>query len=240
MRRKSKFRKARVRWLADSSWRSISTGQRITGAGSQFGTIPLMSTATEPVPTALVPGNTSRSDVDSLILDHISGKVDWNIRGNGGNTGDVDAGGDWMFHIRMAIIIAPTATSSGLVGQTPILDGEGAVSPAEFLNPGGTIPWFLQGSWGPEGWRVLWRRSWTTLINFASGVGRDGVASCEESSPPAGYVDIKPNRILKANDNLLLAWYTTAIPFTDSGEGTCAIWYTQDLRVAAHGTQRRR
>lgn len=183
--------------------------------------------------------NTARMDGDALIIDHISGKVSWDIEGNGGDT--ADAAGNWLFALRYAIVISSLGTQPGGGGLSspffPTVDG--VAYNEEMVNPGANVPAMLQGSFGPEGFRVLWRRSWQIMVNFATGFGRDGIVSSEEACPPGGYVDIKPKRILRGNESLMLVWYHQAIGLTGA-ENSARVWTGHDLRIAGHNTLRRR
>lgn len=183
-------------------------------------------------PLALFSGSAyERTEPDCLILDHIHGKVFWDIEGNDGVGGHADAAGNWMFVIRMAIVVVGGETTG--------------TNPANFLfgptaiDPGATYPLFMQGSNAPDGFRCLWRRSWQTVVNFATGFGRDGIVSSEQAASPGGYVDIKPHRIMRPTEKIELWYEATAIGLSGASD-SARVWFSHDLRTAAHNTQRRR
>lgn len=242
MRRFSK-RKRTVRYLPDQSWASSAVGSRLSPNTSGGGELDLLQ-ARGGWPSSLnastvLLGNQERTDDDALIIDRISGKIFWDIEGNGGNVGDADAAGNWLFELRMAIFIRGTTPDTG-TGAPDVPSVAGEAFGNALLNPGANHPVMLLGSLGqPDGWRVLWRRSWQVLVNFASGFGRDGIVSSEQSAIPGPWVHIKPKRILRPTEQLLLGYYSTAVGLVGA-ENPVRIWYNHDLRVAAHNTSRRR
>lgn len=247
-RRRKSARKRNVRWLPNNSFLSDVSSIRANFAGGPFNsgtfTKDLILGGGNSVPTALdvtgglpSPANAARTNTDNLIIDHISGQVFWGLEG-AGNDGDQDASGTWIWAIRMAILILPMGTSfAGGNATAEELDGVGGDS-IHSLDPGANINWVLQGSFGPDGLRCLWRRSWMLVTEFSADVTDQNV-NVVELTPPAGYVDIKPKRLLKGNDRLVVASQVTALPGTGAA-GYAKYWWSHDLRPAAHTTMRRR
>lgn len=237
-------RKSTVRWLPDKSFFDVLTGIPLSNANTASPTstqLILFGIAEgDPAPAALSQAvrGLNRTEVDALIVDHIKGKVSWSIESNDGGPESADAAGIWRYVIRAAIAILPTATT-GATGTGGDLVQSGGSSIHD-INPGATVPWVNQGSFGPDGVRCLWRRSWFLSVDWEAGAQATGtLVSNEDACPPGPYLDIKPRRILKANDELNLLFQVTSIA-GPGASGSSRVFYGHDLRVAAHNTKRRR
>lgn len=240
MRRFKKRRRSTVRWMPDQSafsqfvFKGLSNPN--TEGSTTFTDIPLVP---EGSPTALAPGGSgplglSRIQPESLIVDHITGKVCWSIVNNDNGESAVDAGGTWLYQIRTAIIIAGAATDSS---GNPDLEGQlGTGNPIINLSPGANIPTNNQGSFVPDGVRFLWRRNWFLAIDWSEA---GASINNEETCPPGPYLDIKPKRLLRPNELLRFAMQVTSVGGTGA-DGTSGVYIAPDLRWAAHNTTRRR
>lgn len=251
-------RRSTVRWLTDESGFAQVTGLPLTGPLDSNGTeMDLIPEFTQPGSLAqqgaagALHSNFSREEDESLIIDHIKGKVGWTLEGNDGVGGAVDAGGRWIHLIRAAIAIVPRTFDpsgaalaqavapelvAGIAGTT--LSGVNLAK--TLIDPSSQLNLVQQGSHQPDGVRFLWRRMWMTSM-FWSGASNagDGPETSEGCCPPGPYVDIKPKRLLRANDKLVLVFVTQALPGVGA-DGTARVWVSHDLRVAAHNTRRRR
>lgn len=238
MRRK---RKSTVRWLPDLSAFSQLKSHDWTSAGGIFETsIPLMAEAggfSTSLDSSSPTINTARYSpgLESLIIDHIKGKVAWTILGDAqGESGPLpDATGIWMYLIGMAITFEGTASEPGT--DTPAELSAGTTT-IHSIDPGAVIPWINFGSQTPDGVRCVWRRHWMLGVDWSAG---EAAINLETMSPPAGYIDIKPKRLLRPSEQLLLRCRATAFG-TVAAEGNSRIFFGHDLRTAAHNTARRR
>lgn len=244
MKRFRRRRRSVVRWLPDNS------------QFSQFSTLrmptPTASTVTSSInllalsggyPQALLPSGAagavglSRMDTDALILDHIVGKMSFNIESNGGGEGDADATGIWRYFVRMAIFIRGTASDPSSVAADALEAGGNILGS---LDPSADVPWLQQGSFVPDGLRRLWTRNWFLSIDWEAGAQATGtLVSNEDACPPGPYVDIRPKRLLRANEQLIAALQCNTFIGPGAG-GTSGIIWGPDIRVAAHNTMRRR
>lgn len=237
-------RKRLVRWLPDKSWASVVSGK---GSGTVTPGNPFVITdeqalllsvgAGDGVPEALASTSfgSGRMESDCLILDHISGQIHWGIEGNDGV--HADAAGNWSMWVGAAIWIGGGTTTAAGAAGTETLNAI-STQTAGLFNPSFDPHTMQQGSFVGDGVRVLWRRSWFMTAGFSN--SRPMPALCSSfATPPSGYVDIKPKRILRPNEKLMsgIVWYV--FPSTGSS-GSALIRWTPDLRVAAHNTTRRR
>lgn len=241
--RKRGRRKANVRWLPDQSWFSYLQTARFSGLVVDTPTIQTQQTELvqgggETALQTTVMANLVRTQEDSLIIDHVSGRIHWDFLGNGGDGGDQDAQGDVLLGVGSAIWIGPKMTESG-GSQTQVLTAFGdSLTNAAILDPSHADRVTQLGSFGPDGVRILWRRTWAQLVSFQQGFVDQAIGS-EYVVPPGNYVDIKPRRLLRGNDSLLIGMMFYILPLTGFSGTLKALW-TPDFRVAAHNTRRRR
>lgn len=243
-----KRRKALVRWLPDNSCFSEVTGLALSGPTQEAATAKRLIQGTGGAPTALLAGAAggpaARMMTDNVILDHIKGKLSWNLEGNNGVEGSQDADGMWLYVIRCGIWIAPkdfdeSDSSAHDVGIN-VSGGFRSFSDAgTVLNPGADGSSMLEGSFGPDGLRVLWRRAWFISAVWNQDVDGTIMQSNEDLCPPGPYLDIKPKRLLRSADELYVGCHVQALPGVGAS-GTSRLWWGHDLRVAAHNTARRR
>lgn len=252
------FRKRRgrrrntVRWLVDNSAFSQMTRLSHTAPGqihaAQFPLLPEGTQAGSLAQEGQVAGiglsNFSRTEDDSLIIDHIGGKLTWSWENNDGGEGHQDAGGTWLHFIRAAIVISPRqkTVSGGAPGAVASMNAGGTdfSLASQVLDVGNDFDILQQGSNLPDGLRILWRRNWSFVVDWSYGYSvSGGPLNSERVCPPGPYIDIKPKRLLRANDVLQLMIFTQTVN-AFGADGTVACWVGQDLRVAAHNTARRR
>lgn len=242
------FRRKRksVRWLPDTSAFAAMTRIQIpnpnwVGPPSR---LPLLET-TGGLPYAFAPGDQFRSEAlspDNLILDHLKGKLSWNIESNSGGEG-ADASGIWRYFIRTAIVVLGRTPTPGSVQAEDLTGTDVAVLGGDVLwnlDPGATVPISTMGSLVPDGVRVLWRRNYFLSIDWEAGAQATGtLVSNEDAAPPGPYLDIKPRRILKATERIDAVVQVTTIGGPGAA-GTSALCWSPDVRIAAHNTTRRR
>lgn len=237
-----KRRRRTVRWLPDQSAFSAFAATLINTPNHVGATSSTNLLYTDGgVPYAFAPGNQFRSEglnPENLILDHIKGKLSWNIESNNGAEGAADASGIWRYVIRAAIVIQGKVVEPGTTTAVDI-QGAGGASVNE-LDPGATVPISNMGSFVPDGTRILWRRNWLLSVDWEAGAQATGtLVSNEDATPPGPYLDIKPRRLLKSSEVLHGLFQVTSIAGPGAG-GTSAVMYGWDVRVAAHNTSRRR
>lgn len=250
-RRRGRRRRASVvRWFPDTSAFSEVKGLALANTtASQYSTTRVLQG--EPGQTALLApinasagglGAIARQDTENVILDHIAGKVVWVLSGNSGTEGAQDADGDWLYCIRSAIWIGPYEVDEQSGSITAIGNALGTyfTDARTILDPGVTGAIVNQGSYGPDGVRVLWRRNWLVKATWSAADDLNPSAvSNEELCPPGPYVDLKPHRLMKANEALFVGIGVQCLPLV-GGEGTSRLNWGHDLRVAGHNTSRRR
>lgn len=235
MKRRFGRRKTSIRWLPDVSGFSQATAINIAAVSGNF--VSTTSSITllpgSPTPTALGdlsggPNNTApRQDTDCLILDHLQGKMVCYFDPK-------NAGGEWMVFVRMGIAIVGTTTRSTGAGETYSDMTDAAGDTLWTLDPGASAAQTQYGSFVSDGVRFLWRRNF--LLNYAY-----GPLGNEQCCPPGPYVDIKPRRILRPNEKLVgLCQVSTLAAGSISPTGAPALWWSPDIRIAAHNTKRRR
>lgn len=240
MKRRARQRQSQVRWLPDQSvftqthLLQFAAPNTITQTTSQE----LLYNAGG-TPDALFPGSQAfaRDAVvnRAMILDHIVGKVSWNVEGS--YQGNADASGIWRYAIRSAIMIIPKVTNA--TGTADNVTGFAGVT-TENLDPGATYPQTLFGSFVQEGVRFLWKRNWLLSIDWEAGANATGtLVSNEDACPPGPYVDIKPKRILRENEALIVCMQAQTLAGPGAG-GSSGLYWGSDLRIAAHPTMRRR
>lgn len=246
---KRRRRRSSVRWLPDNSWLSTLTGLAFNTAGPVYehtfsDQIVLGGTPDELITPGTTgwPQNFNREENDALIVDHIKGQIHIGWEGNSGGEGAADADGTWIHVVRAAIWIGSEATLSG-GGPANVSLGTETTNSGDIIPPGANVPVFLQGSFVPDGVRILWRRSFL-WVNAWSADEADAWFGTSNLTPPSGYVDIKPKRLLRPNEALNWGVHVQAHPTIlagpGAGTGTLRCWVGQDLRVAAHNTKRRR
>lgn len=242
MKRRS-YRKKRVRWLPDTSFMSQLTMQNLASPSVETATATFDLLGTPGgSPQALIDAadanslNYAREDVQNLLIDHIEGKVSWNIESSSSAEGATDASGIWRYFLRAAIVIVGLGNEANDAAVVPTFGGSALTG----IAPDATVPWVLQGSYRPDGIRCLWRRSWFISVDWEAGAQATGtLTSNEDACPPGPYVDIHPRRLLRQNERLQLAFQVTCIGGPGAG-GTSAVGWSHDLRTAAHNTFRRR
>lgn len=253
-------RRSQVRWLPDKSAFSqlhahtVDMAQSNSWEWNGFEELGWQANEAADVPTQLqtnvptggVPLNRWReaSSVNTLILDHIKGKVSWCLDAQG--PGELsDMSGRVQLVLRFGIYIAERAVidlASQYAGTIPSGATGGGLTwgyDSNMLDPGSAMPGTLFGSELPDGFRILWRRNFYITALMNEGVVVSTPESAEDCCPPGPYVDIKPKRILRPNEGLCFGWAHNVIP----GEGCTGgfrVMYAQDLRTAAHNTARRR
>lgn len=246
-------RKSNIRWLIDNSAFAQVSGYSLgSPTANNGGTIELLPHGVFDAPfqqagetAGFVSPVARMGPLDNLIISRITGKVAWAIERNSGGTGATDASGDWLFTIRQAIVMVPRSTAQltgGFAGQVTTL-GVGVETlqdPNFLLDPGDTYDTVQQGSLTTDGLRYIWRRMWLVPVSFGTGGAvPQGPMSSEVCAPPAGYVDIKPKRLLRAQDSMFLVTHVQALPGAGA-DGTARVWVGPDLRIAGHNTTRRR
>lgn len=244
-------KRSTVRWLPDNSFLEQATFLALSNPQvHSTSKILLLGSSDTPEPRQLggFPALASenvfvRDEPQSLIIDHIKGKLTWSIEGNDDVEGHADASGIWRYFIRSAIVIANTAThpnpGSGGDGEDAEIATYGGVDLTN-ISPDAHTPWVNQGSFGPEGLRCLWRRSWMLSVDWEGGAQATGtLVSNEDACPPGPYIDIKPKRLLRENEFLLALLQVTTTSGAGAG-GTSGVLWSTDLRVAGHNTKRRR
>lgn len=183
--------------------------------------------------------NAERTPIDSLIVDHISGRFHWGLEGAvGGGTPDLNG----FLHIgaMAAIWIAPTETDPATGAQGSITVGGLSAISARLWNPADSYKGFNRGSFQAEGIRLLFRRTWFFSQDFQSDVS-DFPLGSEFCPPPGSYVDIKPKRLLRGQDKLMAGMVFFVNPGVGiDNTGAARFCWTPDLRVAVHNTTRRR